>query len=168
MTHAGGNDLDKLLDRVAAGELDALRPDEIAALERHLNADPPAAAALADLTPAVEPALAATAAPTPAEWERVWDRIESAASTPAAGPHAAFRVIRFWQPLLAAAACLVLMFSLQTRSVAPRGASQIRLSDDVVVSELEVYDDADALVMYDDDGSGRAIIWVFEDDHQGA
>ncbi len=171
MKRAEGDKLGELLDRVVAGELDALRPEEVAALDEHLNADPQAGALLAEVLPPVEPLLRVGGAPTPAEWERVWDGIESADGAGAApavrGSHRTLRLMRLWQPLLAAAACLVLMFTLTGRftASAPR---PIRLSGDVVVNDLEVDDDADALVMYDDDGSGRAIIWVFEDENQGA
>ncbi len=162
---------DELLDRVSAGQLDALTPEQVTALEAHLNATPAAAERLADVTPAPDPLLtSAVQAPSKADWDNVWERVDSAEAAPLPARPALGRMFRFWQPLAAAAACLLLLVVWRTMLSPAEPSWQLRLSDDVVVHELEVSGDASAFVAYADDESGTAVIWVFEEDEdeQGA
>jgi hypothetical protein len=162
---------DRLLDRVSAGQLDDLTPEEVAALEAHLNTTPAAAQRLADAVPTPDPRLTfAVPSPSDADWDRVWERIHSAEAAPLAPRHAVRRVFRLWQPLAAAAACLLMIIIWRTMLSPAKPSWELRLSDDVVVHELDVSGDASAFVAYADDGSGTAVIWVFEEDEndQGA
>ena len=159
-------DLDKLLARLRDGAIDELSPEEIAALEAHLNAETEFADALADTVPVPDCPAFDRSGPTAAEWEGVWQSIESA-QTQEAGKTRSPRFVRFWQPLFAAAACLMLVITWRFgASNTPHWNAQ--LSNDVVVHELEVYDDASSMVAYTGDGSGSAIIWVFEEDEDPA
>lgn len=164
------DNLDELLARVADGRLDDLTPEQVAALEAHLDATPPAADRLAGVTPTPDPQLTA-APPTPSEteWNGIWQRIDSAIPMRGPTPTVIARVIRLWRPLAAAAACLLLLLVLWR--LAPSTPSwEIHLSNDVVVHELEVFGNSSAFVAYSDDDDGSAMIWVFEEDEdsQGA
>jgi hypothetical protein len=162
---------DELLDRVRAGRLDDLTTEQVAALEAHLNGTPAAAGRLADVMPVPDPRLTAAAPlPSAADWDNVWERIDSGKARRLPARHALGRVFRLWQPLAAAAACLLLLVVWRTMLSPAEPPWQLRLSDEVVVHELEVSGDASAFVAYADDGSGTAVIWVFEEDEseQGA
>lgn len=161
---------DELLDRVSAGQLDALTPEQVAALEAHLNATPAAAQRLAGVVPAPDPRLTSAPSPSEADWDRVWERVDWAEAAPLPARPALGRVFRLWRPLAAAAACLLLVVVWRTMLSPAVPSWELRLSDDVVVHELEVFEDASAFVAYADDESGTAVIWVFEEDEdeQGA
>lgn len=155
--------LENLLATVADGRLDELSPDQVAALEEYLDASPDAAARLAAASPNPDPRLSpAAASPTTAEWDAVWDNVESASSTPNA-QSGLQRLIRFWRPLSAAAACALLMLMWRGIPRSDDAAWPIQLSDQVVVHEIEVFGDADAFVDYGD-GGGGAMIWLLEDE----
>jgi hypothetical protein len=155
---------DELLAHVAAGRLDDLTPAQVAALDAHLHAHPTAAQRLANVVPAPDSRLAgAIPAPTETQWDQAWKRIESATPTRLPLPRETHRVFRLWRTVADVAACLLLVV-LWRSSVSPSDAAwEMRLSDDVVVHELEVFGDASAFVAYAEDGSGTATIWVFED-----
>jgi len=162
---------DELLERVSAGQLDDLTPEQVAALEAHLNATPAAAERLVDVMPTPDPQLTSgVPSPSGADWDRVWERIDSVATSRARPPRSLGRVFRLWQPLAAAAACLLLIVVWRTMLSPAEPPWEIQLSDDVVVHELEVFGNASAFVAYADDESGAAVIWVFEEDEneQGA
>lgn len=162
------DNLDELLDRVCAGRLDELTPEQVAALEAHLDATPTAAERLANVLPEPDPHLsAAVSSPTEDEWNAVWERIESVTSTTQSPRRPLSRLLRIWSPLLAAAAC-VLLVVIWRLSAPP--AWKMQLSEDVVVHELEVFGNSTAFVAYSDDDDGSAMIWVFEEngDSQGA
>jgi hypothetical protein len=162
------DNLDELLDRVRAGRLDELTPEQVAALEAHLDATPTAAERLANVIPEPDPHLSApVSSPTEDQWNAIWERVESAASSPRSPRRPVSRVLRFWSPLAAAAACLLLV--VVWRLSAPP-AWEMHLSEHVVVHELEVFGNSSAFVAYSDDDDGSAMIWVFEEDedNQGA
>ncbi len=163
-----GDNFDELLDRVAAGRLDDLTPEQVAALEAHLNATPVAAERLADMVPEVDPRLAArVSTPTDAEWDEVWQQVDSAALSREPTARTLGRVIRLWRPLAAAAACLLLLVLWRAAPSPADAAWELQLSDNVIVHELEVFGDSSAFIAYSDE-DGSAVIWVFEEnDLQG-
>ncbi len=157
------DNLDQLLDRVAAGRLDDLTPEQVAALETHLNATPAAAERLADMVPEVDLRLGArVSTPTDAEWDEVWQRVDSVALRRDPTARTLGRVIRLWRPLAAAAACLLLMVLWRAAPSSADAAWELRLSDNVIVHELEVFDGSSAFIAYSDE-DGSAVIWVFEE-----
>ena len=157
------DNLDQLLDRVAAGRLDDLTPEQVAALEAHLNATP-AAEGLADVLPEADPRLSSTASmPTDAEWDEVWQQVDSAAAARGRTARAIRRAIRLWQPLAAVAACVALLLVWRWAPFTSGPEWPIELSADVEVLELEVFGDASAFVSYSDEGQGAAVIWVLDD-----
>ena len=156
--------LDPLLDRVAAGRLDDLTPEQIDALEAHLNATPDAEQRLADVLPETDPRLdVAAPMPTDVEWNEVWQGIDSAARKRESTARAIRRTIRLWQPLAAVAACVALLLVWRWSPLTTAPEWPIALSSDVEVLELEVFGDASAFVSYSDDGQGAAMIWVLDD-----
>jgi len=158
------DNLDHLLDRVVAGRLDELTPEQIDALEGHLSATPAAERRLADVVPEADPRLSAIApVPTNADWDKVWQRVDSAAPTRVPTARAIGRTIRLWQPLAAAAACLLLMVLWRVAPLRTQPPWELQLSGDVVVHELEIFGGDSAFVAYSDD-DGSAVIWVFEED----
>ena len=162
----GHDNLDELLERVAAGRLDDLTPAQIAALERHLNAVLAAADRLAGVRPPRDPRLEIpVTGPVVDEWDAVWRAIEAGAvAQRLRTPH---RLIRLWQAFAAVAACLALGLLWRATGAGRQGAA-VELSNNVVVHELEVFGDASAYVAYAGDESGRAMIWVLEpEDGQG-
>ena len=170
MTTPDGNP-DELLAQVAGGRLDELTPEQVAALEAHLNATPAAAERLADVVPASDPGMSHMPAPPSAtEWDELWERVDSALPVRKSAPREVGRVIRLWEPLAAVAACLLLMILWRAGPAPAQPAWEMRLSDHVVVHELEVFGDASSFVAYSDDDSGTAVIWVIEEgeEQQGA
>ena len=182
--------LEALLRRVEAGELDSLTPEQIDALEAHLNAmageskppDLPRLGGRLALPDAALPDLAIpdSAMPTPAEWERVWNNIEAgvttvpADATPIPADRVSLklvatakskrsvgrRVIKFWPAWAAVAACVALLFTWHFAAPPVSAGWEMQLADQVEVDELDVFGDATAFVDFNDDGT--AMIWVFE------
>lgn len=168
---APDHDMDDLLMRVTDGRLDELTPEQVAALEAHLSATPAAAERLANVLPAPDPRLILPESlPSEVDWNELWERIDTATAARQPAPRAISRVLRLWPPLVAAAACLLLAVLWRTTLSPAESPWEIRLSDDVVVHELEVFGDASAFVAYSGDESGTAVIWVFgeDEDQQGA
>jgi hypothetical protein len=164
--NASSHNPDELLARVADGQLDQLTPEQVAALEAHLNTTPAVADRLADVVPAPDPHLVpASSPPSEAEWDALWERVDSAGSARQT-PNTIARVLRFWRPLAAVAACLLLVVLWRAVPWASEPSWKMQLSDDVVVHELEVFGDSSAFVAYSDDESGSAVIWIFEGDEQ--
>lgn len=168
---------DQLLERVAAGRLDELSPEQVAALEAHVNESAAAAARLANLVPQ-PPAgqFAPVAEPTAAEWERVWRGVEAAEVRSAARGAGAVEVrrtvrdrggarrfLRLWEGVAAAAACVLLAVLWRSSQPAAEASWPIQLSQHVEVDSLEVFDDSTAFVVVPDDGSDGAVIWVLEE-----
>jgi hypothetical protein len=155
---------DQLLDRVAAGRLDDLTPEQIDALEAHLNATPTAEQRLADVLPEADPRLSVAAPmPTDDEWSEVWQGVESTTRKRESSARAIRRAIRLWQPFAAVAACVALLLVWRWSPLTAAPDWPIALSSDVEVLELEVFGDASAFVSYSDDGQGAAMIWVLDD-----
>lgn len=155
--------IENLLDRVAAGDLDDLTPEQIAALEVHLNASPALAARLADERPPADTLLESLGAelPSESEWDEAWSRI-----APASRVMRGLRFGAFARTITAAAACVLLAFVYQ---VGPSRASagepwELSLATDVEIHELDVAEDVSSAVSYADDGEGPVVIWLFEDE----
>lgn len=167
--------LQALLERVRDGHLDDLSPNDVTDIETYLNVSPDAAAQLASAPAAPTQQIDADLTmPTADAWEQVWSNIE-AATAPAqhqrrpapspAQPHRRPRIIRLWQGLSAAAACLLAAVAWQIGGEqSSAGNWTIQLSGDVEIHELEVYDDESVFVAYSESGDGSAIIWVYDDD----
>ena len=165
--------LNALLARVAAGEIDALNPSEIALLESHLNDAPDAAGQLAKGRPPLM-RLPEIAMPPEAAWDAMFDRIDASRGAATASPgrspttrpdrtHRLRRLRKTWEPLLAAAAVVLLAVMWRLSPTTPTAAEpwDLRLATDVSIDEIEVFGDATSFVAYADDGS--TVIWVFED-----
>ena len=153
---------DELLDHVAAGRLDDLTPDQVTSLDTHLNAAASSSERLADVVPEADSRLSVIApTPTDAEWDGVWRRIDSATPVREPTPRVIRRTIRFWQPLAAAAACLLLLIVWRLTPVQAPPGWEMRLSDHVIVHEIEIFGDDCVFVAYSDE-DGSAVIWVFE------
>ena len=145
-----------------AGKLDSLTPEQIARLEAFLNATPAAAARLAAQTAAPELALQAPApALTPASWTRVWATIDAAGAIAASPPK--ILKLRFWRPLLAAAAVCALLvgwWSLSQATSQPEWP--VAWATYIEINDLEVSDDATPLVVGTESEGSIPIIWVLE------
>lgn len=181
MTSNSRDNLEALLRRVEAGELDSLTPEQIDALETFLNESPAAADRLANVRPAPESTSALSAfpdapgfgqasipSPDKAEWDRVWNNIEAAEAAPRmAAPvetcnrSVGGRLLKLWPLFMAAAACFAIMLTWHFAAVPASAEWEIRLADQVEVEELNVYGDAIAFVDFNNDGT--AMIWVFEE-----
>ncbi len=154
---------------LAAGNLDALSPAQVEALEAALNSEPDLAARLVPCRPPVSPQLAAALReldrdeqPSPGTWERVWSRIDAAGASAQGRRGAAWRRVSVWRPMLAAAACLLLMVGWR---LVPSTAAEpwpLQLAGDVEIDELEVFQDATSFIVSMGNGAGR-IIWVLPD-----
>lgn len=165
------DNLDEALRAVAAGDLDALTPEQVARLERVLNDEPGVAARLAACTPAPEPGLATAlqvaeqvALPSAQQWDVTWQRIDAATPLTQRRTHAgiAGRLIRLWQPLVAAAACL--MLSVMWRTTSPAAdAWPMQLATDVEIDSLEVPDGMTSLIVAGSDNSYK-LIWILPDE----
>lgn len=170
----GRDEIEALLQAVADSGGPALTPDEIARLAEALDADPRLAARLADVRPRLEPALAAAlqqaeagVTPSAAEWAGVWANIEQAAARGAARPvprRVRSRILRLWQPALAAAACLVLA-ALWRFGALPGWADggDMRLAHDVEINSIEVYGAATSFVVSTGGSDAIEVIWVLDE-----
>ena len=167
----GPDKLHAALRAVAAGDLDALTPEQAAQLERALNENPRVAALVADAVPVPDERLAAGLAelergalPSDAAWDQVWARVDAAgARTAARGRHTvAARVLRLWKPLLAAAACLALATVWRLSLKGPADdAWPIQLATNVEIQALDVGDHATPYISTTD---GVDMIWVLPDE----
>ncbi len=163
------HDIQRLLQELELGRLDALSPDDVAALEQHLNADDQAAARLADRRPPRDERLSLPAAqPTAAEWDRMWQVVAGSATESAPLRKSTGRPrrwLRLVEGVTAAAACVALAAlwhgGASTEALAAEWPMQ--LSENVEVESLEVFGDQTSFVLYPDDGSGQAVIWVIEE-----
>lgn len=150
------------LEAIAAGELDALSAEDVVRVEEFLNETPAAAAQLAALTPPVEPALRlGIPTPTRAGWQRVWERVD-AAGTPAT-MRVARRVLRFWRPLLAAAACLLLAAIWSLSSPAPRNDWPVEWASSIEVDDIQAFNGDTPFVIGADQDSPIPVIWLLEE-----
>jgi len=151
-------DIQATLDAIAAGELDALDPDQVQRVAAAVNADPALAARLAGIVPRVQPVhRAGVPQPSDAAWERVWQRIAVATVG-----QTRRRVLRLWRPALAAAACalLALIWNLG-RAPAPE-EWPVRWAQRVEINDLEVPAGVIPLVLVGE-SDGVPGIWVLDD-----
>ncbi len=163
--NARTDNLDRLLERVAAGELDALSLDEIGRLEQHLNENDQAAERLAAASTGRLPALAGLppASPTADQWAGVWSGVRTAASQ-RAGPRAPHpsRITRLFGIAAAAAACLIAALTWPTTPIARQAEWSLEIAETVQVDELEVFD-VTPTIYYNSQG-GVALISLRSDE----
>jgi len=158
------DDIRAALEAVLAGRLDELTPEAVDRLEAYLNADPAAAAPLAERVPVPRFRVPARA-PSTGTWERMWGCIEKAAKPAAARPRIA-GILRLWAPLGAAAACLLLAGLWQVgRSAQP--AWPITWAHEVEISELQVFPGGTPLVLAAGTDEPISVLWVLESEGQG-
>ncbi len=151
---------------LSAGRFDAIEPDQMAAVEMHMNDCAACRSALADVTPIPEPRLCQSPAlPADESWSNVWEKLDAAAPSTT---HVQARILRFARPwgTLAAAAVVVFMVSLwwtMPGTAADDWAFQLAGAGDVEIESMEVFDDSTSMLMSfgDDDIS---IIWVMDDE----
>jgi hypothetical protein len=157
--------LEPLLVSAAAGDLDTLTPEQVAALEAHVNACPSCAARLAGQVPQPDARMTPPVVlPSEEQWDRVWEEIETGTGT--AGGHSSPSVgllRRLWQPLVAAAACVLLVVVWRSATPMARQPWDLELSNNVVVHEIETFGDVTPLVVYSSD-DGAAVIWMLENE----
>jgi len=159
--------LDAALRAVAAGQWEALTPEQVERLERVLNEEPAVAARLAGRKPELGARLAEVlevlveqTRPAPRVWQDMWERIDAAA--PAAVRHGAGRILRLWTPLAAAAACVILVL-LWTLEPSTSEEWPLQLATSVEIDELEVPEGATPMVISTGGENGIDVIWVLED-----
>ena len=148
-----------LIDRVAAGGVDALTAGEVAELEAALADRPELEARLEALAPPPDAFLTAVEQPTAADWERVWQRVERASTRGATlAPPVLLRV---WRPVAAIAACALLALSWQvSRGANGRGWS-LKPASGIEVHSLEVFGESVSLIL-PEGSDGFPVIWVFD------
>ena len=164
------DNLHAALRAVAAGDFDALTPEQVAQLERALNENPQVAALVADAVPAPDARLAAglaelerAALPSDQAWDQAWKRIDATAARAAARTRqpVAGRIIRLWKPLLAAAACIILAAVWRIHQTPQADTGAMQLATNVEIDDLEVGDDATPLII---ESGGVNVIWVLQDE----
>ena len=165
MTH---EQLAKAVAVLAEGRFDALTPEQMAAVEAHLNTCDTCAARLA-VAPAVAGRELSGDVETPSSevWADVWRRIDEAAvraevPRPARGWARRWRA---WAPVSIAAALLVVVGLAQL--VPEQGGSLSALlpagSGDVEIVDLKVFGDATPFVVSAGPQDEISVIWVMED-----
>jgi hypothetical protein len=152
-----------------ADALEGLTAEQVARLEGALNADPRAAAQLANLRAAPEgrlkeavECLDRVAMPSAATWNAVWARIEVAGTAQRAArrQERLGTVLRLWQPLAAIAACLLLALTWWGAPGPERPDDwPVRLASNARISSLEVGPDLTPVVM-GTGPHGASIIWI--------
>ncbi len=164
----GQEKLHSALRAVAAGDFDALTPEQVAELERALNENPQVAALIASAVPAPDARLAAglaemerKALPSQAAWDQAWAQVDAATARISVRSHktGAARVLRLWKPLLAAAACLLLVAVWRVSLRPADDAWPIQLATNVEIDALDVGDDATPYIVATDDFD---MIWVMQ------
>ncbi len=163
--------LDAALWAAAAGDWDALTPEQVGRLERVLNDEPAVAARLADEKPELGSSLADSlvaldqrSPPAPRVWQDVWERIDAAAPARMrrVGRAGAPWILRFWKPLAAAAACILLTV-FWTLKPAPPEEWPFELATHVEIDGLEVSEGATSFVVSAGGENAIEVIWVLED-----
>jgi len=163
------DNLDAALRALESGDIDSLRPEDIARLENLLNEDPGIADQLADAPATPDAAMrdalgqeAARSTPTDEQWNRVWSNIERET----AAPRAVRRVpwtLRLWKPMTAAAACLALFVAWWTYPAGgPVEDYPVMLATEIEIHDLEVHDDAMPFVFNTGGEQPVEVIWVVE------
>lgn len=165
------HNLDQLLAALESGDPAGLDERLLAQLEHALACNPELLARLADRTPAPPANLAVQLAawevvesPEPAAWNRMWDRIV-AAEVRSGNTRGARRplILRLWQPVMAAAACLLL--TLGWRLGAPSESTTtdfwpILLATDADIQQVEVYDGDTSFIFATGGNNSVQVIWV--------
>jgi hypothetical protein len=165
------NDCQRLQGPIAAlaeGRFDDLSPDEVAAVETHLNVCAACAARLATARATPDAGYPEPpAGPEAGVWDAVWNRIDEAAldSRPVGLSGARARWLRSWGAMSAAAAILLATAIWHLVPLGPSPAWEFRLAGarDVEIESLEVFGEATTFVLNTDDDVGTAIIWVMEE-----
>jgi anti-sigma factor RsiW len=158
--------LEGLLAAAARGDFDAMTPEQVAALEAHLNTCSPCAARLARSTPVADVRVAPAVQPPSEEgWDRVWEAIEAERQTGVrqAGP-ARGAVHWLWRPLLAAAACILMVVIWRSVPMSETQTWELKLSDNVVVHEIETFGDLTSLVVYPAEDDEPTVVWFLENE----
>jgi hypothetical protein len=161
--------LQDLIAALAEGRFDVLSPDEVAALEAHLNECGACAARLATARAAPPDAgyPEPPAGPEAGVWDAVWNRIDKAAmdSRPVGLSGGRARWLRSWGAISAAAAILLATAIWHLVPLRPAPAWEFRLAGahDVEIESLEVFGEATTFVLNTDDDVGTSIIWVMEE-----
>jgi len=153
------DELEAALARVERGELDALEPEQVTALEAWLSADPGAAARLADRVPPMFSAGPLSVAQPPAMvWQRVWRDIRRSVVAPVPLPQH-----RFWRAAFAVAAVLALAVGLVAlHQVGGQADQQVQWARAIEIDELEVFEGAIPLVLSAGLDDTIPVIWVLE------
>ena len=150
----------------------ALTPEQVARLERVLNSEAAVAQRVGTQMPQRDARLAEALGeldrldkPSRQDWQHVWERIETAAPAAVGRNQAGVsaRILRFWRPLAAAAACLLLV---SVWKLLPAPADELwpmQLASNVEISDIEVSEGATPFVVSIGEDSGSKIIWVLED-----
>jgi hypothetical protein len=164
--------LEQALRAVSHGDLDALTPEQVARLERVLNDEPAVAQHVGAQVPQCDAPLAdalheldQSAQPSSRDWQNVWERIETAA--PAAivrhETGVSARILRFWRPLAAAAACLLLVAVWKLLPAPADELWPMELASNVEIGDIEVSEGLTSFVVSTGDEGGSKIIWVLSD-----
>jgi hypothetical protein len=153
-----------LLAAAAAGDFAALTPQQAAVLEAHLNTCSPCAARLARSAPAADAWLIpAVGLPSEEDWDHVWEAIDAATQTRVQQAWLARGAVqRLWRPLLAAAACILMVVTWRSVPMSETQAWDLRLSEDVVVHEIETFGDLTSLVVHPAEDDGATVVWFLQ------
>jgi len=154
------------LAAAATGDFAALTPQQVAALEAHLSACSCCATHLARSAPAADVRLIpAVELPSEKGWDRVWEAIDAARQTRARQAWPARGVIqRLWRPLLAAAACILMVVMWRSAPMSETQTWELKLSDNVVVHEIETFGDLTSLVVHPAEDDGATVVWFLENE----
>jgi hypothetical protein len=152
-------ELERALARLERGELDALEPAQVSALEVWLNSDPGAAARLADcLPPAFSACPLAVPQPSARVWQRIWYEIRRSIAAAVVLRGHRFRVAAF-----AVAAALALAVGLVTlRQLGGQTDQHVLWARAIEVEELEVFEGATPLVLSAGLDDTIPVIWVLD------
>ena len=152
------DDFRTALDAIAAGKLDAMTPEQVARLETQIDQAPELADRLAGIKPAVEPGFRLAVEPPPEDvWERVWQRVNAAASSTRR------HVWRLWRPLAVAAACVLMVGLWNARGPALQ-EGPVEWARDVEIDDLEVFDGATPFVLAAGADSPVSVIWLLDEE----
>lgn len=146
--------IEVLMQRVAAGELDALTADEVALLEKAVDADAELADRLAAAMPPADEFVGVEDAPSDEAWERVWSEV-APVRRKAAG--------WWWQPIAAAAAVALMVGTWQWTGLSATPEAPWRLGGEVEVLELETFEEGVPMVMSVGDAEMQ-VIWIVGDE----
>lgn len=144
----------ELLNRVAAGDLDSLTPEQVAALEAHLNSSPSDAARLGAVVPRVDPLVTAISAPVQTAWEPVWTAISGRRGHGRQWP----RRLLLW-PGFAAAAAIAMIMTLWRLPARTGPDWTFQPAYDAEVTQVEVFGESTSM-LYAVGDRGLPVVWV--------